>query len=76
MQYIKRLITQKIKDRFFQKKAIIILGPRQVGKTTMITEIIKDQELPVLYLNGDEADVREILSNTTSTRLKTIIGTH
>ena len=42
----------------------------------MITEIIKDQELPVLYLNGDEADVREILSNTTSTRLKTIIGTH
>ncbi len=76
MQYIKRLITQKIKDRFFQKKAIIVLGPRQVGKTTMITEIIKDQELPVLYLNGDEADVREILSNTTSTRLKTIIGTH
>lgn len=76
MKYIKRSIAQKIQDRFFQKKAIIILGPRQVGKTTMITEIIENQELPVLYLNGDEADVRELLSNTTSTRLRTIIGAH
>lgn len=76
MRYIKRSIAQEIQDRFFQKKAIIVLGPRQVGKTTMINEIIESQELPVLYLNGDEADVRELLSNTTSTRLKTAIGTH
>ncbi len=74
MQYITRSIAHKIQHRFFQKKAIIVLGPRQVGKTTMISEIIRNQELPVLYLNGDEADIRELLSNTTSTRLKTIIG--
>ncbi len=27
-----------------------------------------------LYLNGDDADVREILTNTTATRLKTVVG--
>ena len=76
MQYIKRLISQRIQNNFFQKKAVIVLGPRQVGKTTMMTQIIKNQDLPVLYLNGDEADVRELLSNTTSTRLRSIIGAH
>lgn len=28
------------------------------------------------YLNGDEAGVRELLTNTTSTRLKTMIASH
>ena len=43
MQYIKRLISQRIQNNFFQKKAVIVLGPRQVGKTTMMTQIIKNQ---------------------------------
>jgi predicted AAA+ superfamily ATPase len=74
MQYINRLISTKIANRFFAKKALIVLGPRQVGKTTMMTQIMKNQDLPALYLNADEADVRELLSNTTSTRLMRIIG--
>jgi predicted AAA+ superfamily ATPase len=41
-----------------------------------MAQIFKSQNLPILYLNGDEADVRELLSNTTSTRLRTIIGAH
>ena len=76
MQYINRLISKRIETHFFQKKALIVLGPRQVGKTTMMNQILKEQDLSVLYLNGDEADVRELLTNTTSTRLRTIIGTH
>jgi len=76
MQFIKRHISKKIQNNFFRNKAIIVLGPRQAGKTTMMTQIIKTQELPVLYLNGDEADVGELLSNTTSTRLRSIIGTN
>ena len=76
MQYINRLISKRIENHFFQKKALIILGPRQVGKTTMMNEIIKEQALPVLYLNGDEADIRELLTNTTSTRLRNVIGTN
>ncbi len=76
MQYINRLISTKIAKRFFQKKALIVLGPRQVGKTTMMTQIMKNQDLPTLYLNADEADVREMLSNTTSTRLRSIIGSN
>ncbi len=51
-----------------------MLGPRQVGKTTLMHNILDKQKAPVLNFNGDEADVRELLNNTTSTRLKSIIG--
>lgn len=32
------------------------------------------QDKDHLYLNGDDADVRDILTNTTATKLKTVIG--
>jgi predicted AAA+ superfamily ATPase len=76
MKYVERSISTKLKSNLFKGKAIIVLGPRQVGKTTLIDQVLNDQDLPVLRLNGDEADVRELLSNTTSTRLSSIIGTN
>lgn len=71
---IKRHIESDIKKRLFKGKAILIIGPRQTGKTTlarMIFEQVKDQKL---WMNGDEPDIREILSDITSTELKSIIG--
>ena len=76
MAYIKRIISDTIQSKLFKEKAIILLGPRQVGKTTLINNILKNQELSVLHLNGDEPDVRELLHNVTSTYLRSIIGTH
>ncbi len=63
-----------IAKRLFKGKVIILLGARQVGKTTLIENILSDLDYPVIELNGDEADVRELLGNTTSTRLRAIIG--
>ncbi len=71
---IKRLLQKQITERLFKGKVVIILGPRQSGKTTLIQSVLNAQSLPSLLLNGDEADVREILSNTTSTKLKSITG--
>lgn len=72
---IKRVLQEKINARFFQGKAILLFGARQVGKTTLMQEVLKQYDADqVLYLNGDESDVREILANTTSTRLKALAG--
>jgi len=76
VKYIKRIISEQIKKKYFQNKAIIVLGPRQVGKTTLMVHILKKLNMPYLHLNGDEADVRELLSNTTSTQLRHVIGNH
>ncbi len=71
---IKRALTTHIGQRLFKGKAILLFGPRQVGKSTLANELMLETNLPWLYLNGDEADVREQVSNTTSTRLKALFG--
>lgn len=70
--YIQRSLTTEVSRRMFQGKAIIIYGPRQSGKTTFIKELTKDDA--VLWLNGDNPDVRELLANVTSARWKALIG--
>jgi len=71
---IQRITAKKILRQFFKGKAIIIFGPRQTGKTTLITSLLSQLPEKYLLLSGDEADVREMLHNTTSTKLKTLIG--
>jgi len=72
---ITRHIASKINARLGKGKAVIIYGPRQSGKTTLVNEILKNKPSEdVLHLNGDEMDVREMLSSYSSAKLKTIIG--
>lgn len=71
---IKRLVQEEIEKRFFKAKAILIFGPRQSGKSTMVNHLLEDLGQNFLYLNGDEADVREIFTSTTSTKLKALAG--
>ena len=69
---IERITGKKIEQRLFKGKAILLFGPRQTGKSTLITSLLADKDH--LYLNGDDADVREVLTNTTATKLKTVVG--
>ncbi|MHB8443367.1 MAG: ATP-binding protein [Patescibacteria group bacterium] len=73
MEY-KRLIQNRIEGNLFKKKAIIIYGARQVGKTTLVKKIQEKYSENSLYLNADEPDIRYSLENKTSTEIKKIIG--
>jgi len=72
---ITRSLQGTIKARLFKGKAVLLFGPRQVGKSTLVESVLADQSETVLHLSGDDADVRDILTNTTATRLKAILGT-
>ena len=74
MKKIKRAIESSIESEFFLGKAIIIYGPRQIGKSTMVESILGRLGMEYKYFNGDEADAQEILSNTTSTQLRALMG--
>jgi uncharacterized protein len=71
---IERSIELQIKNSLFKGKAILLFGPRQVGKTTLLKKIINELSYDYLWMNGDEPDHRLSLTNTTSTQLKNIIG--
>ncbi len=56
---MKRKIYNKILEDLL-KKMVFIVGPRQVGKTWLAKEIMKEYKNP-LYLNFDNSDHREII---------------
>ena len=71
---IKRELEEQIRQRLFKGKAIIIYGPRQSGKTTLVEQVTGEYSESTLFLSGDEPDVRELLSGVTSTRLQAFFG--
>lgn len=58
---ITRTITQNLITDCDNKKAIVVIGPRQVGKTTLIQKIVEDKK--TLFLNGDDPQTRLQLIN-------------
>lgn len=70
---INRTLQNVISERLFKQKVIVLLGARQVGKTTLLKRMMQDFE-NVLWMNGDNLDVQEIFKNQTSTQLKSYIG--
>lgn len=70
---IRRIQEDNIRNDLWLKKATIILGARQTGKTTLLKQLCgNDPE--TIFFNGDEPDIREILSNANSVQLKNLIG--
>ncbi len=70
---IPRQIEQLLFDRLFKKKVIIVLGARQTGKTTLLKNILKNQENYV-WLNADESDVQKAFEEPNAVKLKNAIG--
>lgn len=58
---ITRTITQNLITDCDNRKAIVVIGPRQVGKTTLIQKIVEDKK--TLFLNGDDPQTRLQLIN-------------
>ena len=73
---IKRTIEENILKDFGQGKAVIVYGPRQVGKTTLMKSLLDRHTEKWLLLNCDEQDVKDLLTHTTSSKLKASIGDH
>lgn len=71
---IKRFLERIILENLGRNKILHIPGPRQVGKTTLLKKIANENNRSVLWLNGDEADVRELFTNVTSTEIKALTG--
>lgn len=60
LKMIKRSLLDRIKSRIDYKKVILILGARQVGKTSLIKTVAEESGSPYMYFNADEPLVREM----------------
>ena len=58
---IPRIITSAVEDALDRQAAVALIGPRQVGKTTLALEIGRSRN--ALYLDLEDRDDRERLAN-------------
>ena len=72
---IQRILEDKIKNLLGTHKAIIVMGARQVGKSTLLHGML-DSEPGVMWMNGDDVDVQQLFKEMTSTRLHAILNNH
>lgn len=71
---IPRLIVGNIESMFFKNKAIIVIGARQVGKTTMLKAMLDNHKNHLLYLDGDDVTIQDLMNRPNTQQLKQIIG--
>lgn len=69
-----RTLQAAIEARLFKGKAIMLIGARQVGKSTLFRMITDKLALPTLSLNCDDPEVRDTLIHINTAELRLLIG--
>lgn len=71
---IVRDLTAVVASKLHKGKVIVLIGPRQVGKTTLVNTLFANKEY--LFLDGDDQSVVEIICNANTEGLRNIIGSY
>lgn len=71
---ITRRLQSVIESKMFGGKAIIVVGARQTGKSTLFKMILDRSDRPFLSLNCDEPEVSEMLADINTHELGMLIG--
>lgn len=76
MKNIKRDLKLILDSNIGKGKVLLLIGPRQVGKTTLLKQMIKSfsAKKKVQFWNCDESDIRQFLSDGNLAKLKSFIG--
>jgi predicted AAA+ superfamily ATPase len=76
MELFKRTITQKLLNDFFQGRALILVGARQTGKTTLVRMVLEQlgDRYTVKTINGDDPLERDALTDKSLDYLRRVLG--
>ncbi|OGJ41928.1 hypothetical protein A2974_01680 [Candidatus Peregrinibacteria bacterium RIFCSPLOWO2_01_FULL_48_20] len=71
--YIKRQLELKLKERLFKGKILVVYGPRQAGKTTLIKQVVKDFGEAVRYVDCELLANNELLARRNTAELFSLV---
>ncbi|MDO8550183.1 MAG: ATP-binding protein [Ignavibacteria bacterium] len=73
--FIPRILEKTIINQLkHSKEGIIVYGPRQIGKTTLIRSIIDKLSLKTLQVNGDSTQHVDVFSSQDLSKLKSAVA--
>ena len=70
---IERILKQRIENQLYRGKAIILLGARQTGKTTLIEQLFRRND-STLWLSGDDLSTHSLLESATIARFQHLLN--
>ncbi|MEY3450678.1 MAG: hypothetical protein RL711_503 [Bacteroidota bacterium] len=73
MESFSRYLISQITPWLFKGKVIIVLGARQVGKTTVSKTLINSVENG-LYVNCERLVIQELLAELNPEKIKSFVG--
>ncbi|OGL63515.1 hypothetical protein A3C09_00645 [Candidatus Uhrbacteria bacterium RIFCSPHIGHO2_02_FULL_47_44] len=71
--YIKRNLEKVLKNHLFKQNVLVLYGPRQSGKTTLIKEVVREFGDQVKFLDCELMENKEILSFKSSEQLFSLV---
>ncbi len=71
---ISRIIAEDISRKFFKGKVIVVYGPRQCGKTTLVKELLREMAVSPVLLNGDDDLDVHYFDTVTASRWTQLMG--
>ena len=71
---ISRSIAEDVSRKFFKGKVIVVYGPRQSGKTTLIKELLREMAVSPVFLNGDDDLDVHYFDTVTASRWTQLMG--
>lgn len=74
MDLIQRVIEEQIPKSLTAGKVVVLLGPRRVGKTVLVNQLLKKTEMPYLLLSGEDIDTHKLLQNRSVQNYKRVLG--
>lgn len=72
---IQRQLQTLLQEKLHRGKAIILIGARQTGKTTLLKELVQNSE-STLWLNADDLEVRNLVQGLTIAKLQSLFGAY
>ncbi|PPK84686.1 hypothetical protein CLV84_3848 [Neolewinella xylanilytica] len=71
---LRRLQLANLQDRLRPNKVVVLVGPRRVGKTVLLRQLIDELREPHLLLNGESMSTTEVLARRTPANYRSLLG--
>ncbi len=76
MKIVKRLLQDKLQSKLLPGKVLVVLGPRRVGKTFLLNQILANVAEPFLYWSGEDTELWKLLETRSVAHYRNLIGSH
>jgi len=74
MRVVKRRIEERLRSRLVPGKVVVLLGPRRVGKTFLLNQILAEISEPYLFWSGEDTELWKLLETRSVEHYRNLIG--